>query len=298
MFAHVEAVPCPLCGAAPDTQKHEEACHGDVEAVVEAATAEIEKIERLRTELRGTVADLSSESASHEETLTSTDEEYERLTTDIQETVSPGVAEGRASFSELIEERAGVIRAIDIFARAEKLKARKEELEQQDEDHAPRGSIVIGLPDSIAHQFSLKLSSLLRNWDFPGECLVHFDKETTDFVIDGKPRASRGKGLRAITHAAVTISLLEYCQEQNLPHPGFVVLDSPLLAYFKPEGDDDMELQGTNLKERFYKYLIAHHVEESQIIIIENQHPPDSVLDGLQMTIFTGNPNEGRQGFL
>lgn len=298
MFAHVEAVPCPLCGAPPDTQKHEEACHGDVEAVVEAATAEIEKIERLRTELRGTIADLLSESASHEETLTSTDEEYERLTTAIQETVSPGVAEERASFSELIEERAGVIRAIDIFARAEKLKARKEELEQQDEDHAPRGSIVAGLPDSIAHQFSLKLSSLLRNWDFPGECLVHFDKETTDFVIDGKPRASRGKGLRAITHAAVTISLLEYCQEQNLPHPGFVVLDSPLLAYFKPEGDDDMELQGTNLKERFYKYLIAHHVEESQIIIIENQHPPDSVLDGLQMTIFTGNPNEGRQGFL
>ena len=154
MFAHVEAVPCPLCGAAPDTQKHEEACHGDVEAVVEAATAEIEKIERLRTELRGTVADLSSESASHEETLTSTDEEYERLTTDIQETVSPGVAEGRVSFSELIEKRAGVVRALDIFARAEKLKARKQELEQQDEDHAPRGSIVTGLPDSIAHQFS------------------------------------------------------------------------------------------------------------------------------------------------
>ena len=128
--------------------------------------------------------------------------------------------------------------------------------------------------------------------------MVHFDKETTDFVIDGKPRASRGKGLRAITHAAVTISLLEYCQEHDLPHPGFVVLDSPLLAYFKPEGDDDKELQGTNLKERFYQYLIDHHIEESQIIIIENQHPPDSVLDGLNMTIVTGNPNEGRKGLL
>ena len=298
MFAHVDPVPCPLCGAPPDTQNHEEACHGDVEAVVEAATAEIDKIETLRAELRDTIADLTSESASHQKTLTSTDENYHRLTTDIQETVSPGVAEERASFSELIEERAGVSRAIDIFARADKLKARKDALKQQDEDHAPRGPIVAGLPDSIAHQFSLKLSSLLRNWDFPGECLVHFDKETTDFVIDGKPRASRGKGLRAITHAAVTISLLEYCQEHNLPHPGFVVLDSPLLAYFKPEGDDDIELQGTNLKERFYKYLIAHHVEESQIIIIENQHPPDSVLDSLQMTIFTGNPNEGRRGFL
>jgi len=77
---------------------------------------------------------------------------------------------------------------------------------------------------------------LLKSWDFPGDCLVHFDKEATDFVIDGKPRGSCGKGLRAITHAAVTIALLEYCLENDLPHPGFVVLDSPLLAYFKPEG--------------------------------------------------------------
>jgi len=104
--------------------------------------------------------------------------------------------------------------------------------------------------------------------------------------------------LRAITHAAVTIGLLEYCQENDLPHTGFVVLDSPLLAYFKPEGDDDRLLQGTNLKERFYSYLVKHHGKNSQIIIVENQHPPDSVLDGLSMTVFTGNPNDGRKGFL
>ena len=298
MFAHVEVVPCPLCGAPPDARKHDEACYGDVDAIVKAATAEIEKIERLRGELRDTVAELRREAESHEETLASKNEEYGHLNTEIQATVSTRVMEERASFSELIEEKASVQRAVDIFGQAEKLEKRRKELEQEDEDDEPRGSIVAGLPDSVAHEFSLKVSSLLKDWDFPGKCLVHFDKETTDFVIDGKPRASRGKGLRAITHAAVTISLLEYCQEHDLPHPGFVVLDSPLLAYFKPEGDDDMELQGTNLKERFYKYLITHHVEESQIIIIENQHPPDSVLDGLKMTVFTGNPNEGRQGFL
>jgi hypothetical protein len=61
----------------------------------------------------------------------------------------------------------------------------------------------------------------------------------SDFVIDGKPRGSRGKGLRAISHAAVTLGLLGYCQERSLPHPGFVVMDSPLLACFKPEGEED-----------------------------------------------------------
>jgi hypothetical protein len=91
---------------------------------------------------------------------------------------------------------------------------------------------------------------------------------------------------------------LEFCQEKSLPHPGFVILDSPLLAYFKPEGDDDLELQGTDLKERFYQYLIQHHGSDSQVIIIENQHPPSSVENDLAITVFTRNPSEGRFGLL
>ena len=297
-FAHVEAVPCPLCGAPPDAQRHEEACDGDVGAIVQAAKAEIEKIERLRRELQTTVEELRNESGVLKESLSHTNADFERVSTDIQETVTPSVAEERSSFSKMVELRASVQAALGIFAREESLLARKRSLEQEDREDEPGGSIVTGLPDSVAHQFSLKVSSLLKEWDFPGDCMVHFDKETTDFVIDGKPRASRGKGLRAITHAAVTISLLEYCQEHDLCHPGFVVLDSPLLAYFKPEGDDDMVLQGTNLKERFYQYLIDHHTEASQVVVIENQHPPDSVLHGLTMTVFTANPSHGRQGLL
>ena len=208
------------------------------------------------------------------------------------------MTEERASFSELIEKRAGVQKGLDLYARMEKLEERRTFLEQDAGEGGLSGSIVSGLPDSVAHDFSLRVSKVLKAWDFPGDCQVHFDKESTDFVIDGKPRGSRGKGLRAITHAAVTIALLEYCQENDLPHPGFVVLDSPLLAYFKPEGDEDRQLQGTKLKEHFYAYLVEHHGADSQVIIVENQHPPESISDELRMTVFTGNPNEGRKGFL
>lgn len=155
-----------------------------------------------------------------------------------------------------------------------------------------------GLPEVMAHSLSLKIEAILRAWNFPGDCHVHYDKAASDFVIDGKPRGSRGKGLRAITHAAVSIALLEFCQEHSLPHPGFVVLDSPLLAYFKPEGDEDLALRGTDLKERFYEYLVAHHKQDSQIIIIENQHPPATIESEITMTVFTGNPAEGRFGLL
>lgn len=62
--------------------------------------------------------------------------------------------------------------------------------------------------------------------------------------------------------------------------------------------EDDIELQGSDLKERFYSYLKMHHGRDSQIVIIENQHPPPSVEDGLAITVFTRNPGDGRFGLL
>lgn len=79
----------------------------------------------------------------------------------------------------------------------------------------------------------------------------------------------------------------------GIPSSGF-----PLLAYYKPEGEDDVALQGTDLKEKFYDYLVKHHNEDSQILIIENPHPPQSMNKQITMTVFTGNPRVGRFGLL
>jgi len=149
-----------------------------------------------------------------------------------------------------------------------------------------------------AHALSTKVSEILLAWNFPGRCSVHFDKKANDFIIDGKARGSSGKGLRAITHAAATLALMELSQDVGLPHPGFVVLDSPLLAYYKPEGDDDLRIKGSNLKEKFYEYLVNTYSEVSQVVVVENEHPLESVEDQINVEIFTGNPNEGREGFL
>ena len=37
---------------------------------------------------------------------------------------------------------------------------------------------------------------------------------------------------------------------------------------------------------------------ESQIIIIENHHPPSDVVNKFEMIVFTGNPNEENFGLL
>lgn len=298
MFAHVETVSCPLCGAAPADQHLDKSCDGDVDTIVEAASAEIVKIKRLTRELADTVAELKGEAAVLADELSSKTEAYEKLDKEIRESISPDVGDARTAFSALVEQKAAAQKALELFERVSRLEERKLKLLDEDEAGAENRKIVFGIPDAVAHALSRKVESILKAWNFPGECRVHYDKETSDFVIDGKPRGSRGKGLRAITHAAVTLGLLEFCQENEVPHPGFVLLDSPLLAYFKPEGDEDIALQGSDLKERFYAYLVEHHGDDSQVIIVENQHPPSEAERKLNMTVFTHNPSEGRFGLL
>ena len=299
LFAHVSQSPCPLCGATPDSQHLAGDCDGDVEAVVIAASAEIVKIDQLLIELEQTVADLKDETGLIGVELEDKRAAYKDADEQIRASISPLVVEARSQFSEVVEKRAEVQAAIDMFDRLEKLQERRDALLDDGSDDTPESQQVeAGLPDAAAHALSMTIERILRAWNFPGDCRVHFDKERKDFVIDGKPRGSRGKGLRSITHAAITLGLMEYCREQSLPHPGFVVMDSPLLAYFEPEGEDDVLLQGTDLKERFYEYLIQQHGRDSQVIIIENQHPPDKFNSKLSLTVFTRNPAEGRFGLL
>lgn len=93
-------------------------------------------------------------------------------------------------------------------------------------------------------------------------------------MIGGKPRGARGKGMRAVAHAAFTVTLLEFTRISELSRPGFVVLDTPLLAYREPEGDDD-DLSGTDVQDRFYDYLTG--LKDRPVIILENNDPPDSI---------------------
>lgn len=298
LLVHIARTDCPVCGAHPDGQHNEENCDGNVEAVVVAATAEIAKIERLLAELETTVEDLRREGGLVSELLAQTSKDYNDAESSIRNAFGPELGAARTAYSALFEERAKVDRTLDLFRRREKLEKKKAEILESENEPVQRQGVTVGIPDSAAHELSLKISSILKAWNFPGECHVHYDKPSADFVIDGKPRGSRGKGLRAITHASVNIGILEYCQEKGLPHPGFVVMDSPLLAYYQPEGEDDQKLQGTDLKDRFYDYLVEHHREDSQVIIIENQHPPSAIEDRISLTIFTRNPNSGRFGLL
>jgi hypothetical protein len=78
-----------------------------------------------------------------------------------------------------------------------------------------------------------------------------------------------------------------------MPHPGLVILDSPLIAYKEPKADDEGVI-GTHLKLRFYEHLQTF-AGNQQIFVIDNTDPPEHFLE--KATQFTGNPAIPRCGF-
>jgi hypothetical protein len=290
---------CPLCGAAPDAQRHD---HGiaDIKRIRAASAVEIEKISRHRESLRGTVDELVAERATlisdfTRETgiLNDADEEIRRL--------SPEARDKQQYLAELTTVRDHVRRGLDLLGQKQSLINRRDELasiKPASKADKPR----LGVSNTSAHEFAQTVSRVLEEWQFPGKRHVAFDETTYDLRIDGKQRRDNGKGVRAITHAAFKVALLMFCRERELPHPGFLVLDTPLLTYRDPIrskggplAGDERELRNTSLRDFFFEHL-AGLSSFADFIIVENIDPPSGIEKLGKTQVFTADPASGRYG--
>lgn len=216
----------------------------------------------------------------------------------IDTALSPDFSDTRKKYAALIEKRSTVQQAAALFKRIRILKRRLDEPtltlpppEKLEEKDGP-AAVEQYISKSVLREFSQTVEKVLNEWHFPDATDVYFDEVQRDVVIGGRPRGSRGAGLCAITYSAFTIALFEYCRSRNMPHPGFVVLDSPLIAYKEPKIDDE-GISGTDLKPRFYEHLEAF-AGDQQIFIVDNTEPPADFLP--KATHFTKNPAIPRYG--
>ena len=289
---------CPLCGAAPASQHHHEEV-GDVERVRAAAAAEAAKIVRQRADLASTMARLASDRQrlldhlpTIQGSLQDTEAQLERLT--------PGATEARRAMSEIMEVRDQVRRGLALLDQRKSLLERRVEIAAR----KPAGKADrprIGVDGPTVHEFSQVVSQVLTAWNFPGDRHVSFDDASYDLRIDGKLRGYNGKGVRAITHAAFKVALLIFCKERGLPHPGFLVLDTPLLTYRDPIGDDTLTneerlLAASSLKQHFFTHL-ASLSDVGQFIVVENVDPPSDLASFANVVVFRGGSG-GRSGLL
>lgn len=292
---------CSVCGAPPEAQKHNHAAE-EISMVHTAAAAEARKIEREQRELAHVVTSLEVEFVGLNKIINTLTIDIEKLDADIQR-LRPYEAQCRDSYELYDSMRTGILKVLDLYQRREKLTARRAEIgagpTKRKGEAAP-----VGPNATTMFEFGETVKAVLKAWKFPHADKAQFDGKTNDITIAGKPRSANGKGVRAVLHAAFNVAVVVHCIENNLPHPGFLVLDTPLLTYREPIGsrygdlsEDEVELKATTLAECFYKHL-ASLKDHVQIIVLENSDPP-SIIDGIaRIEVFTGSPGNGRVGFL
>jgi len=145
--------------------------------------------------------------------------------------------------------------------------------------------------------FAQEVQKVLAAWNFPELGRVVFSEEQDDIVISSQDRASHGKGVRALTCAAFITGIMRHCVQEKLPHPGLLVLDSPLTAYKDPDapGTDGARFRKAGVKEAFYRAL-AGELGPGQFIILENQEPPADIVPKIVYHHFSKS-DVGRYGF-
>lgn len=292
---------CPVCGAPPGAQTHQHPAEEILRAHT-AAAAEARKIEREQRELAQVIGSLRSEAFELSTAIATLDDQIKESEQHALE-LRPIEASLRNSFESYSAERADLGKLIDLLFRREKLMHRRGEIDAAS-TKSERAPLPVGPDDKVVTVFGETVKAVLVEWGFPGADTVQFDAKTNDITVAGKPRDANGKGVRAVLHAAFNVAVALHCIDKELPHPGFLVLDTPLLTYREPiksrHGDlaeDEKALKATSLAEKFYRHL-ASLEEKLQVIVIENSDPPPAIEELAHIEVFTGLASDGRCGLL
>lgn len=287
---------CVFCGAEPEHQHYNEDREDDSTAFGESVEAETRKTLALRDDLTATIADLEIRAAELSESATDTRTQIEQLQGSVRG-LDDEIKPRHGDLRLLINSRSEVQRSLATYAQVANLERMK--LEIADEVAPEAAAAASGLELGTLSEFSDELSRRLADWGFPEAASVRYDRREQDIIAGDQLRSAHGKGVRAILHAAFTLGLAQYCIDRDIPHPGFVVLDSPLVTYRPPEPGDVRSPDEENLPQdvvgAFYRDIQQRF--DGQAIVMENTDPPDPLNEETVDIVFTKAWGSGRYGY-
>lgn len=287
---------CPMCGALAEhhDHAHREARPAPAD-VSRACKAEAAKTLKLHQGLQTTRAATVTEIEEFQWVRDTRRSELNAISVELKSVMELQVDVAAKKVDDLRARAEMCRKAIELLDRLREL---DELLEQANrpKKNAKTGVAGAGVSTAQADPFSREVEALLKAWQFPNLDRVSFSENDQDVVISGRARKSHGKGVRAITRAAFNLALLRLCVENERPFPNFVLIDSPLVVYEKPDADEASFPQ--DIKKNFWE-SVKTSFAKAQVIIIENkrQLPGDRSLEDVNVVLFTGT-EQGRRGFV
>jgi hypothetical protein len=282
---------CVFCGADPEHQRV--GGHGAQEttALHSAVAEESTKTRHLLADLLSTVEDLRvqrqealAEQAASSEQAATCDVQIARIE---EQELRP--LESQAA--ELMNARSRVEQELGLHARLQEFEDVRAGLVA--DGSAPSGRPSGSIPARTVVAFERAVQRTLDAWHVRRTGEVSYDQYVAELAIGERPRAAHGKGMRAVLHAAFTVALADLCLSQEQNHPGFVVLDSPLVTFREPGLPENGP--GEGVAEYFYRHLFTAFA--GQAIVVENGDPPADVVDHAQVYMFSREAHGQRFGF-
>jgi hypothetical protein len=284
---------CVFCGANVEHQHYNDDCADNTTAFRESVIAERTKTAALNADLSATLDDLANERtllSERVQDIAAAIETARRQLVSYDQDLAPD----QGTLKELLEARSTVEKNIGLHAQIARFEQlRQELLDEQTEDSATAAE---GMQLKTVGDFSRALAARLQAWGVPNADQTRYDKNDQDMAFGDQLRSAHGKGVRAVLHSAFTLGLAQYCYDRELPHPGFVVLDSPLVTYRPP--DQGGEAEGAlppSVIELFYADI--QQGVDGQVIVLENTEPPGGLDPRTVDIVFTKNSALGRYGF-
>ena len=259
-FKDLQMTQCPLCDQPLGPEHVEHFKEETVRSVYEAARAEAAKIHGHRAELAIALRNLEEVLAGWVGQRDDAARALTRIELQVNRDLGPRLRDARAGLDELISRRVALESVKSEQDQAASLRDKRAEFEKALDDAS--GSTPkkwAAIEPSELRAFCEEVEDVLKNWGWPDTVRVEFDEgKPFDIRIDGKPRQSHGKGYRAILHAAFAFGLLHYCQRHGTPHPGFLVINSPLTPFKKTEKKNRGRRDRTERRARVLGQLGCH----------------------------------------
>ncbi|MFD4763260.1 hypothetical protein ACFWOJ_31730 [Streptomyces sp. NPDC058439] len=284
---------CVFCGAEPEHQHpgHSEHETTQLHLAVQNETA---KTTSLLADLLPTIEDLLGQFETLTQRRVSLLHDTARMDQEISATQEQ-LAPMRARMEEHLHARSEIERNLELHERIDELEQRRSHLDGETIGGAPRPADYV--PNRILTAFDQALRRTLEAWKVPSVDFAEYDQYAMDIRAGGRARSSRGKGVRSVLHSAFTTALAQFCLDNGRPHPGFIVLDSPVVTYRDPILDDEPVGEDVDLTSHVVDHFYADMLDfPGQAVIIENGDPPLNVLSEARVYRFTGT-GPGRHGF-
>ena len=297
----LQVVNCPCCNQPFSASHANETLHQIDNTMLQiAAIAEAKKILALINDLDSTTQNLQMRKSSYEQNLQNLSVSLTNLETRLAEVLEPATRVSANELDVLVNRRIELESFRQDQTQLEQLHLMRVTLEKASENPGEETTEWESIPTKSLNDLCTEIEKILIEWKWAETCRVEFDEVEFDIVVDGQSRQSHGKGVRAILYSALVLALLRFCKQNDLPHPGTVVIDSPLTSYkkgAKPTSSDVPVSAG--IEEAFWRSL-SDLGKDVQVIVIENKEPPDDVASAVHYARFAGEGAEKgeRAGFI